>query len=80
MIVARLLRGVRLVAALAIVSVLLAPPALQAQALTVVTVGTLSSDNSAAVYYAQELGFFKQAGLDVHISAIRTRRSRRPRI
>ena len=53
MLVARLLRGVRLAAALAIVAVLFAPPALQAQpALTIVTVGTLSSDNSAAVYYA----------------------------
>jgi NitT/TauT family transport system substrate-binding protein len=68
---ARLLRSVRLAAALAIVAGLVAPPALQAQpALTVVTVGTLSSDNSAAVYYAQELGIFKKYGIDAQISAL----------
>ena len=69
MIDTRLSRGVRLAAALAIVAGF-APPALDAQpALTPLNVGTLSSDNSAAVYYAQELGFFKKAGLDVTISA-----------
>jgi NitT/TauT family transport system substrate-binding protein len=71
MFLARLLRGVRLAAALAIVPVIFAPPALQAQpALTVVTVATLSSDNSAAVYYAQELGIFKKYGIDAQISAM----------
>jgi NitT/TauT family transport system substrate-binding protein len=71
MLLARLLRGVRLGAALAIVPVIFAPPALQAQpALTVVTVATLSSDNSAAVYYAQELGIFKKYGIDAQISAM----------
>ena len=68
--VSRLLRGVRLTAALGIVALLLAPPVLQAQpALTVLTIGTLSSDNSAAVYYAQELGIFKKYGIDAQISA-----------
>jgi NitT/TauT family transport system substrate-binding protein len=67
--VSRLLRGVRLTAALGIMAVLLAPPVLQAQpALTVLTIGTLSSDNSAAVYYAQELGIFKKYGIDAQIS------------
>jgi len=71
MFVTRLLRCVRLAAALAIVACLIAPPALQAQpALTVVTIGTLSSDNSAAVYYAQELGIFKKYGIDAQISAL----------
>jgi NitT/TauT family transport system substrate-binding protein len=71
MFVARLLRGVRLVAALAIVALCVAPPAVQAQpALTVITVGTLSSDNSAVVYYAQELGIFKKYGIDAQISAL----------
>jgi NitT/TauT family transport system substrate-binding protein len=71
MFVARLLRGVRLAAALAIVAVLVAPPALQAQpALTVLNIGTLNADNSAAVYYAQELGIFKKYGIDAQISAL----------
>jgi NitT/TauT family transport system substrate-binding protein len=71
MVVARLLRCIRLASALAIVAILVAPPALRAQpALTVVTVGTLSSDNSAAVYYAQELGLFKKYGIDAQISAL----------
>jgi len=71
MFLARVLRGVRLTAALAIVTVLFAPPALQAQpALTVVTVATLNSDNSAVVYYAQELGIFKKYGIDAQISAM----------
>jgi len=35
-----------------------------------VTIGTLSSDNSAAVYYAQELGIFKKYGIDAQISAL----------
>jgi NitT/TauT family transport system substrate-binding protein len=64
-------RAVRLGAALAILAAIAAPPAARAQApLTTLTVGTLSSDNSAAVYYAQELGFFKKVGLDVQISAM----------
>ena len=67
----RLERGLRLAAALAIVAALSATQPLQAQApLPAVSVGTLSSDNSAAVYYAQELGFFKRAGIDVQISAM----------
>jgi NitT/TauT family transport system substrate-binding protein len=70
MMVSRLLRGLRLTAALAGMAVLLAPQVLQAQpALTVLTIGTLSSDNSAVVYYAQELGIFKKYGIDAQISA-----------
>jgi NitT/TauT family transport system substrate-binding protein len=70
MIRARLLGVLRLPAAFAIVILLAAPPPLRAQPLTVITVGTLNSDNSAAVYYAQELGFFKKVGLDAQISAL----------
>ncbi len=71
MTIARVLRCVRLLAALAIVATVTAPPALQAQpALTVLTVATLNSDNSAAVYYAQELGIFKKYGIDAQISAM----------
>jgi NitT/TauT family transport system substrate-binding protein len=71
MIVTRVSRGIRLAAALAMVAALNAAPALDAQpALIPLTVGTLSSDNSAAVYYAQELGLFKKVGLDVQISAL----------
>jgi NitT/TauT family transport system substrate-binding protein len=68
--VAHCSRALRLAAALAIVAALGAPQPLGAQALTPLTVGTLSSDNSAAVYYAQELGLFKKYGLDVQISAL----------
>lgn len=38
--------------------------------LTVVNVINLPADNSAEVYYAQELGFFKDAGLDVHVTGM----------
>ena len=38
--------------------------------LAVINLINLPADNSAEVYYAQELGFFKDAGLDVHISAM----------
>jgi len=36
--------------------------------LAVINLINLPADNSAEVYYAQDLGFFKDAGLDVHIS------------
>ena len=38
--------------------------------LAVINLINLPADNSAEVYYAQDLGFFKDAGLDVHISAM----------
>lgn len=38
--------------------------------LTVVNVINLPADNSAEVYYAQELGFFKDAGLDVRVTGM----------
>jgi NitT/TauT family transport system substrate-binding protein len=38
--------------------------------LAVINLINLPADNSAEVYYAQELGFFKDAGLDVRISAM----------
>lgn len=34
----------------------------------VINLITLPADNSAVVYYAQDKGFFKAAGLDVHIT------------
>ncbi len=33
-------------------------------------VGTLPTDGSAGVFYAQELGYFKDVGLDVHIATM----------
>jgi NitT/TauT family transport system substrate-binding protein len=39
----------------------------QAQTLPVVRVALFPSDSSAQVYYAQDLGFFKAAGLDVQL-------------
>jgi NitT/TauT family transport system substrate-binding protein len=41
-----------------------------ADALTVVRLGLLSSDNSANAYDALELGYFKRAGLDVQITTL----------
>jgi NitT/TauT family transport system substrate-binding protein len=38
--------------------------------LAVINLINLPADNSAEVYYAEELGFFKDAGLDVHISSM----------
>jgi NitT/TauT family transport system substrate-binding protein len=38
--------------------------------LVVINLINLPADNSAEVYYAEELGFFKDAGLDVHISSM----------
>jgi NitT/TauT family transport system substrate-binding protein len=35
-------------------------------------VGTLTSDNTATVYYAQELGFFKKYGLDVQVTPMQS--------
>jgi NitT/TauT family transport system substrate-binding protein len=46
------------------------PARAQAQAATVINLINLPADNSAEVYYAQDLGFFKDAGLDVHITAM----------
>jgi NitT/TauT family transport system substrate-binding protein len=36
--------------------------------LTEINLINLPADNSAEVYYAQEMGFFKDAGLDVHVT------------
>lgn len=41
-----------------------------AQATAKVTVGTIPIDNGAEVFYAQEQGFFRRAGLDVTISPL----------
>jgi NitT/TauT family transport system substrate-binding protein len=38
--------------------------------LAIINLINLPSDNSAEVYYAQELGFFKDAGLDVRITSM----------
>jgi NitT/TauT family transport system substrate-binding protein len=38
--------------------------------LIAVNVGTLPVDTSAVVFYAQDLGYFKDAGLDVHIQTM----------
>jgi|SRR5579875_44974 NitT/TauT family transport system substrate-binding protein len=42
----------------------------QAQAPAVINLIQLPADNSAEVYYAQDLGFFKEAGLDVRITSM----------
>ena len=38
--------------------------------LAVINLINLPSDNSAEIYYAQELGFFKDAGLDVRVTSM----------
>ncbi|HXP94674.1 MAG TPA: ABC transporter substrate-binding protein [Candidatus Binatia bacterium] len=40
------------------------------QAPAVINLINLPADNSAEVYYAQDMGFFKEAGLDVRITAM----------
>lgn len=49
---------------------LAAPRGATAADLTTVTVGLPPSDTAAIVYYAQQLGFFKTAGLDVRTSLL----------
>jgi NitT/TauT family transport system substrate-binding protein len=47
----------------------IAPPGRAADApLAVINLITLPADNSAEVYYAEDLGYFKDAGLDVRIT------------
>src|SRR6185312_2715085 len=42
----------------------------QAQAPAVINLIQLPADNSAEVYYAQDLGYFKDAGLDVRVTSM----------
>jgi NitT/TauT family transport system substrate-binding protein len=59
-------------ALLAVVLALAAAPATRAAdaPLAVINLINLPADNSAEVYYAEDLGFFKDAGLDVRITAM----------
>jgi NitT/TauT family transport system substrate-binding protein len=65
---------IRLLASVMVVAVIsgtvAATPLCAAEALTVVRLGLLSSDNSANAYDALELGYFKSAGLDVQITPL----------
>ena len=68
----RLLRTSRTLT-LALVAAVVAtavPSALRAAEPIVVNVGALPVDTSAVVFYAQDQGFFKDAGLDVHIQTM----------
>ncbi|HEY5349394.1 MAG TPA: ABC transporter substrate-binding protein [Candidatus Lustribacter sp.] len=66
-----ILRSRVIVLGLAVLAAVSAPvPLHAADALTVVRLGLLSSDNSANAYYAQEMGYFKSAGLDVQITTL----------
>ncbi len=61
----------RIIRSLAIAAVLLASSAgntAGAADLPVVNVISLPSSTSGEVYYAQDMGFFKDAGIDVHIT------------
>jgi NitT/TauT family transport system substrate-binding protein len=60
----------RLVAACALVVVVGAVPARSQPALTTVRIASTPIDVGAQVYYAQALGYFKDAGLDVQIQTI----------
>src|ERR1700678_3099028 len=58
---------------IAILSTLLfapASPATSADALLPLNLGTLAGDATAESFYAQGLGFFKAAGLDVNITVM----------
>jgi NitT/TauT family transport system substrate-binding protein len=55
----------------AVLTLAATPPSRAADApLAVINLINLPADNSAEVYYAQELGFFKDSGLDVRITAM----------
>jgi NitT/TauT family transport system substrate-binding protein len=66
----RILRSIRL-AALVLTGVL-TPVSFQsvagAQTVQVLNVGTIPLDANGPLYYAQQLGYFKDVGLDVHIT------------
>ena len=47
-------------------------PARRARAATAVRIGSLLSQNSAQAYYAQELGLYAKAGLDVEITSFQS--------
>jgi NitT/TauT family transport system substrate-binding protein len=48
------------------------PRAARSADLVTLKIGTLTSDNTATVYYAQELGIFKKYGIDAQISAMQS--------
>lgn len=60
----------RIAAAAALLALAVQAGSLRAQTPAVINLINLPADNSAEVYYAQDLGFFKEAGLDVRITAM----------
>lgn len=60
----------RTVAAVALLALAAATGSGGAQSTAVINLINLPADNSAEVYYAQDLGFFKEAGLDVRITSM----------
>ena len=62
------MRCIRAFACLAVLIALGFAPALPAESATPINVISLPSDTSGTIYYADELGYFKAAGLDVHIT------------
>lgn len=68
----RPIRFTRAAVALALLAAIAAPSALRAAdaPLIPVTVGALPVDTSAVIFYAQELGYFQKAGLDVKIQIL----------
>jgi NitT/TauT family transport system substrate-binding protein len=63
------MRTFRIAAALALAVVLCGAGGNAAET-AVINLINLPADNSAQVYYAQDLGYFKDAGLDVHITSM----------
>jgi NitT/TauT family transport system substrate-binding protein len=61
-------RGIAVAAALAIIGALVAPAAVRAD--DHIVVGTAGKETDAEVYYAQDMGFFKKAGLTVDIQTL----------
>lgn len=62
-------RHIRWVGALA-AGLLIATSAVNAQTLATIRIATLPIDTGAQAFYAQDLGMFKRAGLDVHITIV----------
>jgi NitT/TauT family transport system substrate-binding protein len=66
----RATRAITLALAAGILAISATPPPARAADPVVINVGTIPVDTSAVVYYAQDQGFFKAAGLDVKIQTM----------
>jgi NitT/TauT family transport system substrate-binding protein len=68
--VLRATRALTLALTAAVIGISVTPTSVRAADPIVINVGALPVDTSAVVFYAQDQGFFKAAGLDVHIQTM----------